>query len=314
MSISKWWNDVWFRESSYFDLAVVRILAVGLSLYVTVNSNYGALQLVLAMPDTMYDPLPTLKVLMLPWGWGARPDAEITYMIHWFTVLVGVFSLVGFRTNISLLLFTAGSVFSQSVIYGFGDMHHREAIMMIALLALSLSPSGRVLSLDNALGKGHNSLVDSKESTSTDTSPFAFWPLLLIQAFFSLMYISAVVAKAYGPGDVEWLNGFTLQYYMIQDGIRNGGDFALWLSQFHTLLYMAQIVVLAFQGTFWIVLFYPKAKWLYVPLGLFFHLFILFSLQAPFYHWIILYSVFIPWSLVFERLNLKKSSAVTAST
>jgi hypothetical protein len=127
------------------------------------------------------------------------------------------------------------------------------------------------------------------------------------------MYLSAVVAKAYGPGG-EWLNGFTLQYYMIQDGIRNGGDFALWLSQFHTFLYMAQIIVLAFQGTFWIVLFYPKAKWLYIPLGLFFHLFILFSLQAPFYHWIILYSVFILWSLVFERLNLKKSSAAIAST
>ena len=72
MSISKWWNDVWFREGSYFDLAVVRILAVGISLIVMVNSNYSALQLVLEMPDTMYDPLPTLKVLMLPWGWGAR--------------------------------------------------------------------------------------------------------------------------------------------------------------------------------------------------------------------------------------------------
>ena len=98
--------------------------------------------------------------------------------------------------------------------------------MMIALLALSLSPSGRVLSLENILGKGHNSFVDTHTPTSADTSRFAYWPLLMLQAFFSLMYLSAIVSKTFGPGD-EWLNGYTLQYYMIQDGIRHGGELAL---------------------------------------------------------------------------------------
>lgn len=302
MNPGKWWDGFWFREGSYMDLAVVRILAVGVSLVLMMVEFPGALKLVLAMPDSLYYPLPTLKILMLPWGWGARPDASMVNIIYWVTLISGIFSLAGFRTNISLFVFFIGILFLQAFIYGFGDLHHREAIMMVALFALSLSPSGRVLSLDNILGKGHNSLVDSSNPVSAETSPFAYWPLLLLQAFFSLMYMSAVASKLYGSG-LEWINGYTLQYFMIQDGIRWGSETALWLSQFHVFLFMAQIVVVLFQATFWVVLFYPRAKWVYVPLGLFFHLFILFSLKAPFYQWLVLYSVFIPWSRVLERFR-----------
>ena len=184
--------------------------------------------------------------------------------------------------------------------------------MMVALLALSLSPSGRVLSLDNVQGKGHNSFVDSRIPVSTATSPFAYWPLLMLQVFFCLMYLSAVVSKMYGSG-IGWINGYTLQYFMIQDGIRWGSEVALWLSQFHVFLFMAQIVVILFQGTFWVVLIYPRAKWVYVPLGLFFHLFILFTLKAPFFQWLVLYSVFIPWSRVFERFSRRSGNIDTVT-
>jgi hypothetical protein len=48
----------------------------------------------------------------------------------------------------TLLLFAAGNVFLQSVVYSFGEFHHPEGLMMIGLVVLALSPSGRALSLD----------------------------------------------------------------------------------------------------------------------------------------------------------------------
>lgn len=313
MSIGKLWTRVWFRDGNYIDLAVVRILAVGVQLWLVIDQMPLPLNTALEMPDSLYYPLPMLKLFMLPWGWGARPDATMVNLIYWVTVISGFLSLLGLRTNFSLFVFAIGNLFLQAFIYGFGDLHHRDEIMMIALFALSLSPSGRVLSLDNLFGKSQNSLLDSSSPTSAKTSPFAFWPLFLLQAFFCLMYLSAVASKFSGAG-IGWINGYTLQYYMIQDGMRWGSEIAVWLSQFHEFLFMAQIVVFVFQGTFWLVLIYPKAKWVYVPLGLFFHIFILITLTAPFYTWIVLYAVFIPWSKVFEKLNLRLGNAETAST
>jgi len=313
MTIWQLWMKVWFRDGSYVDLAVVRILAVGLSLWLMIDEMPLPLQTSLEMPDSLYIPLSMLKLFMLPWGWGARPDATLISTVYWVTLISGFFSFMGLRTNASLFVFALGKIFLQAFIYSFGDLHHRDEIMMIALLALSLSPSGRVLSLDNVLGKGHNSFVDSSNPTSSETSPFAYWPLFMLQVFFSLMYLSAVIDKLSTSG-LGWVNGYTLQFYMIQDGLRWGSEAAVWLSQFHVFLFLAQGIVIVFQGTFWLVLIYPKAKWIYVPFGLFFHLFILFTLEANFNTWIALYSVFIPWSKVLERLKLRLSNAEKAPT
>ena len=126
MNFVKWWDSFWFRESSYFDLAVVRILAVGVSLILLIDYTPGVIQSKLDMPANLYYPLPTLKLFMLPWGWGAQPDAGMVNFVYWITLISGFFSLAGFRTNISLFIFAIGSLFLQAFIYGFGDLHHRE--------------------------------------------------------------------------------------------------------------------------------------------------------------------------------------------
>jgi len=53
--------------------------------------------------------------------------------------------------------------------------------------------------------------------------------------------------------------------------------------------------VMAFQGTFFLEILVPRLRWIYIPMGLFLHCFIFITLKAPFFTWIALYSVFIPW-------------------
>jgi hypothetical protein len=49
---------------------------------------------------------------------------------------------------VSLLVFAVGSVTLAAFDYSFGKFHHTDAVMMIALSVLALSPSGQVLSVD----------------------------------------------------------------------------------------------------------------------------------------------------------------------
>jgi hypothetical protein len=160
---------------------------------------------------------------------------------------------------------------------------------MIALTALALSPSGQALSIDAWRQNRHAPNLAKK------TSEFAEWPIRLLQWFFVLMYCSACVAKMRTSG-ADWANGFTLHYYMIQDGLRWNSDLGIWFSQFHFLTYLAQHGVILFQSTFFLAVIFPKLRWFYLPIGLFFHVAIAILMHAIFIEWIVLYSVFIPWA------------------
>lgn len=300
MKLVERWHNYWFGDGSYFDLALLRIGAVGLQCYLLLSNGFSRLLNVNALPDEMYRPIPMLQILMFPSGSTARPDPESMVILFWFVLAFGFTSLLGILTNVSLALFAIGYIFIQAYIYSFGDMHHPEAIMAIALLAIAFSPCGKVLSFDAVIrnrlnpGTGAPGLLYYK-------GPYAFWPIGFIRWFFPLMYLSAVVAKLSRSG-LDWANGFTLQYALIQDGYRHGSELAIWLSQFHEFIKVAEWFVLIFQATFFLILFFPRLRWIYLPVGICFHLGIWFTMKAPFPQWLLFYAVYIPWSRVFRNL------------
>jgi hypothetical protein len=191
-------------------------------------------------------------------------------------------------------VFAASCVYLHAFNYSFNDFHHPEAVMMIALAALALSPSGQVLSLDAVIRRRRGGNARSA-GTLTAMSEFAGWPIKLIQWFFVLMYLSAVYAKL-TTGGLDWPNGYTLQYVLAQDGLRWDSPIALWLSRQHELVVIGQYLVLLFQGTFALAVLFPRLRWIYVPAGIGLHTFIYLSMLAPFFQWIALYAAFIPWS------------------
>jgi hypothetical protein len=285
------WRRYWFAPAPCFDLAVLRIVACGLQLYL-VRNQYFALQEHAALDDAVYDPIVIFNVYHVVLGWGFRPDFEILQMVFFASIAAGALSLVGLLTNFSLLVFAATSVYLQAYLYSFGDFHHPEAVMMIALSVLALSPAGRVLSVDAWLRR--HTRADTPSMLDLQ-SEFAGWPIKLIQWFFVLMYFSAVTSKLWASG-LDWANGYTLQYYLARDGLRWGSDLGVWLSQHHLLVLLGQIGVLLFQGSFALAVIFPKLRWIYVPAGIILHLFIFLTMRAPFPQWIALYTAFIPWS------------------
>ncbi|HSY04840.1 MAG TPA: hypothetical protein VK803_02770 [Steroidobacteraceae bacterium] len=303
MQVKSLWNGFWFSEAPYFDLAVLRLIAVGTQLFYTLDDVFSAINYAYSLPRSVYAPLPLLHALLWPWGLTGPPSAHVVFAIYGLCVVCGFLALAGLLTNISLLLFAVSCLFLQLFLFSFGQYHHPEAILLLALLALSLGPCGKVLSLDSLLRQRRLGPAAPRVPLLTYSGEFAAWPVLFVQCLFPLVYISAAVAKiAYNHYSFDWVNGFTLQYYMIQDNIRKDAPLALWVSQFHTLIFLGQFVVLTYQCTYWAVVPWPKLRWVYLPLGLAFHLANYLILYAPFPQWIALLAAYIPWAAAARQL------------
>jgi len=320
----KAWNNYWFRETPLLDVAIVRIACCTVALfYCVIYQDYHTVLVErVALEDSLFRPTALFKLVHLPFGWGYegtagadglgvwafRPPDGLVLALYWVFIVAGILALVGLATNVSLAVFAGAFFYTQSYMYSFGDFHHPEAVMAFALGALALSPSGRVLSLDNALrarrGRADDLMADA---------PFAGWAIRLMQWFFALMYFSAFHAKL-SIGGLDWMNGYTLQLVLIEDGLRWNSDLALWLSQFHILILLGQWAVMIFQATFFLEILIPRLRWIYIPAGLFLHASIYILQGAPFFTWIALYSIFIPWRDALLMFKGRRRVAVAQQT
>lgn len=295
------WSTYWFKPTPLVDLAIVRIVAVGAQLglllfFNSLNYQYDYASL----PDEMYRPIPLLQLYIWPFGLDYRPSYEVIQFVWVATVTTGILAWIGLRTNVALVLFTIGSAFLQSHQWSYGDIHNPPAVMMIGLGALSLAPSGRVLSVDALRSRTES----AAEPWFARTSPFARWPLLLISWFFAFMYLSAGTSKLIASG-FQWAYGDTLAYYLISDGMRNHIQSALWLSGFHGLMSVASWTALLFELTFGLALVVRKLRWIYVCVGFSFHVGVFILMRAPFFECMALYSVFVPWSALITYVAMR---------
>lgn len=302
----------WFRRAPYFNLACCRIAIVGYQLafrFLTWNHRSEFPKLV-SLPDSVYDPLPILHALVFPWGWNFRPGMETLEWWFGVTLIAGVAALVGLATNLSLVVLAIGSVLLQAHEYSYGDFHHVEAPVLIALAALALSPTGRALSLDNLVRRCWSGRKEDRMQSGGRQgeagrrgSPFAGWAPRLVGWILSIVYLSAALSKVNPARGLEWLNGYTLQYHLITDGLRYGRDLGLWLGQQHEVAVLLSWFAVGFEATFFLVMIFPRLRWLYLPAGVVLHVGIYLAMMAPFFSFIALYSALIPWRRILTEVR-----------
>jgi len=308
------WTRYWFRPTPTLDLAGARIVIVGMALYLLLppEGDLGRLRDLSLLPDQLYDPLPVLHLLVAPIGWTYRPGFEVLEAVYWVAVAGGVTALIGLFTNVSLLVFAWANVFLQAFKYSFGEFHHPEGVMMIGLVVLALSPSGRALSVDAWVRRRRRGGAGVAEAGPTEaTSSLARWPLLVIRWVLALAYFSAAFHKLRVAG-FDWMNGHTLQYYILRDADRWAAPLGLWVGQHYPLILALSVVTMLWEGTFFLVLVFPVLAWIYVPLGLGFHAGTWLTMRAGFFQFMALYAAFVPWSAAYrwcvEKLPFRRQS------
>ena len=109
MKLINRWYGYWFRPAPVINLAICRIVIISFQLGYLIKINYLSHFANLSkLPDSVYNPLWILRLLVLPLGWKWRPPLELLEIIYWITVAVGILALIGFRTNPSLMIFRTG--------------------------------------------------------------------------------------------------------------------------------------------------------------------------------------------------------------
>jgi len=302
------WRNYWFRPAPLVNLAVCRIIITGWQLvYLYDLFASGHVRQLSAVPDKLYDPLPLLHLLILPFGWMARPSFEVLAVIGVVTFVAGVLSLVGLKTRVSLVVFALGILFLGSFKYSFGELHHPDAVMAITLPLLALSPAGETLSLDDLRRRMQRATREQAFTPfrlSDDLSAFARWPLLMVQWLFSLIFFSAAISKLTASG-LEWMNGHTLQHILLRDSLRWGSPIGQWLSRFHFPAVLLSWGTMICEGTFFLVLIVPRLAWFYVPLATGMVAGFYLAMHANFLQYVALFSVFVPWSALAVYLSAR---------
>lgn len=286
------WDRFWFKPGSLVNLAVFRVIAVGgqlVSMFI-IRHDLGVFPELAQIPH-MYEPLALLRFLLRPVGAHWFPSLEFMQMVFWLTVAVGALALVGALANVSVGLFALGTAFIQAYEYSFGDFHHPEALMTFALAFLALSPCGRRLSVDGALRGRFGAGPAPRQSA------FASWPFHMLIAIYALAYFSAGWCKVATAG-LEWVNGHTLQYYLLQDSVRWDQPLGRWLAGQFELAWLMSVGCIVFEFGFVAVFFYRKLLWLAIPFGIAMHVGIYVLMHAMFWEYCALYLALIPWDQV----------------
>jgi predicted DCC family thiol-disulfide oxidoreductase YuxK len=306
------WEQYWFQPASLFHLALCRIIIVSVQLYRIFSVTYGKVPIKAQAADHLYDPLPILHLFIAPFGWNYRPDLQVLTTVLGIVIVTGFLSLLGIATNASLLIFALGTIFLQSFMYAFGDLHHPETLMMIALFVLALAPCGRVLSGDDffkRLSQASPHRTFEPFDITQEKSPYARWPFLLMQWMFAWMYLSAALEKWEEAG-LQWTNGYTMQYYWASAALHYDIPIGFWLSQQHYLSIFFSWLSMILEGTFFLAVLFPVLAWFYVPLALSFHFGIAITMKAYFYQYMSLYCLFfIPWVPLAKTLKARLSQS-----
>lgn len=293
--LADWWNRHWFTPAPLRDLAIVRIvLAAGVLVLMPLFSP-PSVHLELARVDaSLFLPIPALKVLLLPLGWGARPSAELLAVAYVVTLAAGILALVGWYARASMAVFALGNAFFVAHEYSYGEVHHPEGLVAIMLFALAFAPIGEALSVDAvrrrlAAARAHGAFVPAPGDR---LDAMALWPLRLGQWLLALAYLSAGVSKLW-HGGLEWMNGTTLTYYVVYDALAFDRPLGLWIAQFGWLLQVLSVVTIVWELFFWVAVVVPRTAWLFVLTGTALHVGIYLTQRAPFFHFIVLYIVFL---------------------
>jgi hypothetical protein len=310
------WHRYWFSPAPLLDLAVCRILVIGFQLAILLFPHafltvppYARFAVQVGLDASMWDPLPLFRMLTFFMGPDYRPTVPQLEMVYSVTIGLGFLAVAGFLGVVSLPAFVLGVLFMVTHSHSYKEYHHIETIPTMMMVALACSPSSRVLSVDAWLRRRR--AAHEPRSVLEAESPFAGWPLKLLTWMFALIYLSAVFCKLGGSG-LHWLNGYTLQFYMLQDATYWGSAVGIWLGQHHLVCWVMSWATLLFEATFFVVLLFPRLGWVYAVWGILVHVGIFSAMRAPFLTYLPVYSVLIPWRDWALRLRFSRPASVAA--
>ena len=247
------------------------------------------------IPATLLRPTGAMQIL--PWRFYdllLTPAGMLT--LKWLMVLALFAATIGCLTNLttksSALLF----VFYEGLLRSFSHFNHDEMPAVYILIVLALSPCGDAFSFDSWRGKtrpGRSGIVYG-------------YPILLLRALLAWSYFSSALIKIRVAG-LSYLSPDNLPSLAIAHSLDNLHDthfrLAFWLPHVREYTPILVVLVVLWELSFPLAIFFRRARLIILALGIFFHLGTLFFMNIFFPYHLAMYLVFVDWGRLRRRVE-----------
>jgi hypothetical protein len=232
---------------------------------------------------TDYSPIPFLAEIYsepLP-----QPVFEALRMV---TIVALAFASLGLLTRPALIVSLIAFTLYEGFFLGFTKpkntdyVYHMSNLTVFALFLMAIAPG--------VARHGITSLVRRRN----DGIAIPEWPRKTLIGMLAFAYFGAGYCKL--VESLLWVDGYTLQGYLFDRGIRHDLDLALALGQYHGLCVVLSVLTVLLEITFPLILIWPRLAWLYVAGGLQLHVMIHFTMDINFFHYFAFnYLAFVEW-------------------
>ena len=206
-------------------------------------------------------------------------------------VLSLLLSTTGFLTTVSTKTSLLLVLFYQGVLRSFGHFNHDEMLAVYCLAVLAFTPCGDAFSLDSRVIKAKK-----------ERPWFAYaYPILLMQLLMAWTYFSSALIKIRVAG-LKYLSMDNLPALAIFHSLDNLHDtqfrLAFLLPQVRAYLPFAVALVLLWELLFPVAIFWRRARWWILGLGIVFHISTIFLMNIFFPHQLAMYLIFVDWDRI----------------
>ena len=299
------WAGYWFPTMPPTRLAVMRIVVCALQV-LWFTKDRESVMFLIQNNETFFKPQVIIAAISAVVGEDTFRTTEVFNVIWWGAAVFGVLGCIGLFSRPSVFLCALCNWLLVAHRYSYGEKHHPEALFMIFMMAMAFAPCGRALSVDAWLKRRANGGTAPQGWGLGARLETVMWPLLTVQWLLAMAYLCAGLAKLY-IGGIAWMDGQTLQGYLLQDAVRWDRPLGYWVAQFRWLCMLMSISAVMFEVSFPLVLVFRRWWPLFILAGASMHIGIFILQAAPFWQFLVLYLVWVPW----EKLPLLRGNADT---
>ena len=185
-----------------------------------------------------------------------------------------------------------------------GKVMHNDVLLVLCLLAIVFARHGDAWSLDAWLARRRarrRGAAALPGAAAVAVGPAYAWPVRIAMLVIALAYLVAGLHKVAGAGGLGWAASDNMRWLLyVASDTQGHNAVALWIAEHPWAAHLAAYGLLATECLFFLVLFVPRLRWVFVPAAIALHAGTWVALRLDYSAWALcVVIVFVTWTSVF---------------